>query len=142
MKDIPPHDIENALYWLDFEEWNNIQAELEILFKQDNYLLTGYFGSWKGSLASGKFIREFRYLQKVLSHLEYIRIIDRNGHLIIEGPHHDGSDYYELKRLTKKDTELASYYNFEDEQRKLHTTIMQSNFYSALPNFAKKVYCI
>ena len=141
IKDIPPRDIEKARYWLDFEEWHNIKAELEVLFKQDDYLLTGYFGSWKGDLVGGKFIRDFTDLQKVISHLDYIRIIDRNGHLIIEGSHHDGSDYYELKRLTKKGTELASCYNFEDD-RKLHSTIMQCNFYSALPNFAKKVYCV
>lgn len=141
MKDIPPRDIDNALYWLDLEEWQNIQTELEVLFKQDDYLLIGYFGSWKGRIAGGKFIRHFKELQKAISHLEYIRIIDRNGHLLIEGSHHDGNDCYELKRLTKKGIELASCYNFEDD-RKLHSTIMQCNFYSALPNFAKKVYCV
>ena len=86
-------------------------------------MFTGYFGSWKGDLAGGKFISEFKDLQKVLSHLEYIRIIDRNSHLIIEGSQHDGADCYELKCLTKKGTELANCYNFEDDH-KLHRTIM------------------
>lgn len=141
IKDIPQQDIDNALYWLDMHEWQEIQFELTTLFKQDDYLLTGYFGSWQGDLASGKFIRDFQDLQAALSHLEYIRILDRNGHLIIEGSHHDGNDYYELKRLTKKGRELANCYNFANS-RKLHSTIMQNNFYSALPNFAKRVFCV
>lgn len=35
----------------------------------------------------------------MIQHLDNIKVIDRNGHLIIEGYHHDGSNHYELKRL-------------------------------------------
>lgn len=56
---IPQQNIDNALYWLDMHEWQEIQLELTTLFKQDDYLLTGYFGSWQGNLAGGKFIRDF-----------------------------------------------------------------------------------
>ena len=102
IQDIPAKDSEDALYWLDMQDWEDIKFELTTLFKQDDYLLTGYFGNWKGNLVGGKFIRNFKDLQSVLSHLDSIRILDRNRLLIIEGLHHDSYDRYELKRLPKK----------------------------------------
>ena len=89
----------------------------------------------------GKFITSLSELLSVMRHLEDFRIIDRNGHFIIEGSHHDGSDRYELKKLTRKGYELANN-NYFANTRKLHTTIMKSNLFSALPHFAEKVYCL
>ena len=71
--------------------------------------------------------------------MDYIKITDRNGHLIIEGSHHDGNDRYELKRLTDKGYKYADR-NYFARDRKLHDTIMRCNFYSALPKFAKRIY--
>ena len=53
--------------------------------------------------------------------------------------HHDGSDDYELKRLTHEGYELADR-NYFAHDRQLHNTIMGCNFYSALPRYASKVY--
>lgn len=136
---IPEQRLLEEIDYQDNELWEDIINCFDSLFNDDCYLLTGYFGSWRGKLEGGKFIKSTDDLCDALQHLDYIRIIDRNGHLIIEGSHHDGSDRYELKKLTRKGYELADN-NYFANDRKLHDTIMKTNFYSTLPHFAKALY--
>lgn len=137
--EIPDQRVFDHMSFEDNIAWQNVKDELSCLFQTHCYLLTGYCGTWRGNLAGGQFIHSIDDLMKVINHLDDIRITDRNGHLIIEGSHHDGSDCYELKRLTNKGYLLADSYYFARD-RDLHNTIMKNNFYSALPRFAKRIY--
>lgn len=138
-EDIPDERVFDEMDFQDREQWDDIKTELAILFSKNIYLLTGTCGRWNGPAQGGKFIRSVNDLLSCIDHLDYIRIFDRNGHLYIHGSHHDGSDDYELKRLTGKGCELA-YNNCFAHDRRLHNTIMSSNFYSALPRYAQRVY--
>ena len=138
-QDIPDYRVFREIELQDDMAWNEIKFDLEILFKSDYFLLTGYCGTWHGNMEGGKFINTLPELLSVMQHLDDFRIIDRKGHFIIEGSHHDGSDRYELKRLTHKGYLLADS-NYFAKDRQLHNTIMNTNFYSALPKFAKRIY--
>ena len=140
-EDIPDYRVFREIELEDDIIWEAVKSDLEILFKNGHFLLTGYCGTWRGNMDGGRFINSLSELLSVFQHLDDLRIIDRNGHLIIEGSHHDGTDRYELKRLTHKGYELANAYYFAND-RKLHNTIMKNNFYSGLPHFAEKVYCL
>ncbi len=140
-QDIPDIRVFKEIELQDDMCWNELKFDFEILFKNEYFLLTGYCGTWHGNIEGGKFINSLSELLSVMQHLDDFRIIDRNGHFIIEGSHHDGSDRYELKRLTRKGYELANNYYFAND-RKLHNTIMKNNLYSGLPHFAQKVYCL
>lgn len=140
-QDIPDYRVFREIELLDDMCWNELKFDLQILFKSNCFLLTGYCGTWHGNMEGGKFINSLSELLCVFQHLDDFRIIDRNGHFIIEGSHHDGSDRYELKRLTRKGFGLANN-NYFANDRKLHNTIMKNNFYSGLPHFAQKVYCL
>lgn len=138
-EDIPDERVWDEIDFQDREQWNDVKAELQSLFDKDAYLLTGTCGRWDGPAQGGRFIRSVDDLLSCIDHLDYIRIYDRNSHLYIHGSHHDGSDDYELKRLTHKGYMLA-YNNYFAHDRKLHTAIMTCNIYSALPRYAQKVY--
>lgn len=140
-QDVPDFKVFREIELQDDMCWEEMKFDLEILFKNDYFLLTGYCGTWHGNMEGGKFINSLPELLSVIQHLDDFRIIDRNGHFIIEGSHHDGSDRYELKRLTRKGYELANS-NYFANDRKLHNTIMKNNLYSGLPHFAQKVYCL
>lgn len=99
-QDIPDYRVFREIELQDDIAWDELKFDLEILFKSDYFLLTGYCGTWHGNMEGGKFINTLSELLSVIRHLDDFRIIDRNGHFIIEGSHHDGSDRYELKRLT------------------------------------------
>ena len=105
------------------------------LLQKNDCLLVGVCGRWNGPAEGGKFISNFYDLMSVIGHLDYYKITDCNGHLIIEGYHHDGCDRYEIKQLTNKGYELARSYGF-DTDRKLHKTIMNCNIFSRLPRLA------
>ena len=138
-EEIPDSRIIEEQAYQDGILWNELKDNLESYFGNNYHLLTGYFGSWHGNLEGGNFIRSFKDLLTVIQHLDDIRMIDRNGHFIIEGSHHDGSDRYEVKRLTRKGYELAGSYHFA-KNRNLHHTLMHNNFYTALPHFAQQIY--
>lgn len=137
--DIPDERVFDEIDFQDRELWNDVKAELQSLFDKNVYLLTGTCRRWNGPAQGGKFIRSVNDLLSCIDHLDHIRIYDRNGHLYIHGSHHDGSDDYELKRLTHKGYELADR-NYFAHDRRLHNAIMGCNFYSALPRYASKVY--
>ncbi len=140
-QDIPDYRVFREIELQDDISWDELKFDLEILFRSDYFLLTGYCGTWHGNMEGGKFINTLPELLSVIRHLDDFRIIDRNGHFIIEGSHHDGSDRYELKRLTRKGYELANNNCFANT-KELHNTIMKNNLYSGLPHFAQKVYCL
>ncbi len=140
-EDIPNERVKDEIYYQDCELWEYLADDLEALFGKNVYLLTGTCGRWNGPSQGGKFIRSLNDFTDCIEHLDSVRIFDKNGHLYIHGSHHDGSDDYELKRLTHKGYELAASNHFALD-RHLHTTIMRYNFYSALPKFAQKVYGI
>lgn len=137
--EIPDERVWDEMDLQDREQWSDVTAELSTLFAKDVYLLAGTCGKWYGPVQGGRFIRSIHGFLTCLGHLECVRIYDRNGHFYIHGSHHDGSDDYELKRLTNKGYELADKNQFAKD-RKLHNAIMHCNFYSALPRYAQKVY--
>lgn len=136
---IPDEAVQSEMYEQTCDLWEYALNCLEELFDKGCCLITGQFGSWRGKLDGGKFINNIDEFLDVIDHLDSIKIIDRNGHLIIEGSHHDGSDRYELKKLTRKGYELADK-NYFANDRSLHNTIMKTNFYSALPHVARTLY--
>ena len=105
------------------------------LLKNGYCLLVGTCGRWNGSVRGGKFIASFDDLYNAIQHLDYLRVVDRNGHLFIEGYHHDGSDSYEIKQLTAKGYQYADS-NYFATSRKLHDNIMNCNLFSKLPRLA------
>lgn len=123
---------------MNFQEENDYQYFKELftqLLKSGYCLLTGTCGRWNGPARGGKFIMSFNDFSDTITHLDYFKIIDRGGHLIIEGYHHDGSDSYEIKQLTKKGYEYADR-NYFAHSRELHDKIMNSSVYSKLPKLA------
>lgn len=137
--DIPDERVYDEMDFQDRMQWDDVKYELDTLFKKNVYLLTGTCRRWNGPAQGGRFIHSVDDLLSCIGHLDYLRIYDKGGHLYIHGSHHDGSDDYELKRLTHKGYELADR-NYFAHNRQLHNTIKGCNFYSALPRYASKVY--
>lgn len=139
--DIPDSVVYHEMELTKRSEWDDFMIDLDYIFSTDTYLLTGTCGRWYGPAQGGKFISCTDELLDCIRHLDYIKFYDKDGHFYIKGYHHDGSDSYEMKRLTKKGYEFAGRNYFAQDQE-LHTTIMNCNFYSALPQIAKRLYDI
>ena len=133
--DVPVDMIHDEMNFHEEIDYHYFKDKMKKLLERNDCLLVGVCGRWNGPAEGGKFITSFYDLMSVIGHLDYFKITDCNGHLIIEGYHHDGRDRYELKQLTNKGYELARSYYF-DCDRKLHSTIMNCNIYSRLPRLA------
>ena len=137
--DIPNDRVFDEMAFQDECRWIDFKHEMDRLLEHNAYIMTGTCGRWDGPCSGGTFICSFSDFSDAVRHLDYLEIYDENGHLYIKGSHHDGDDSYELKRLTKKGYDLAES-NYFAHDRKLHTTIMKTNFYSALPRLSKTMY--
>ena len=138
-ENIPDERVYEEIAWRNQYEWDDMKDILRSAFRKGHYIMTGTCGRWDGRYDAGNFINDFEDFQRFISHLDNIKITDVNGHFIVEGYHHDGSDRYELKRLTNKGYEMANN-NYFAHDRKLHTTIMTCNLFSALPRIAQTAY--
>lgn len=133
--DVPVDMIHDEMNFREEIDYLYFKDKMKKLLERNDCLVVGVCGRWNGPAEGGQFITNFYDLMKVIGHLDYFKVTDDNGHLIIEGYHHDGRDRYELKQLTNKGYELARSYYFECS-RKLHATIMNCNIYSRLPRLA------
>ena len=133
--DVPMDMIHDEMNFQEEIDYLYFKDKMKQLLQGNDCLLVGVCGRWNGPAEGGKLISNFYDLMSVIGHLDYYKVTDCNGHLIIEGYHHDGRDRYEIKQLTNKGYKLARSYGF-DADRKLHNTIMNCNIFSRLPRLA------
>lgn len=135
IEEVPDDMVHAEMNYQEEYDYESFKQKFTQLLKAGGCLLVGTCGRWNGPARGGKFILTFNDLRAALQHLDYIKIIDRNGHLYIEGCHHDGSDSYEIKQLTAKGYAYADN-NYFARSQKLHDTIMNCNLFSRLPRLA------
>ena len=120
-------------------EWIELKLYLDELFdKHEMFLIKGVCGRWNGPAERGRFIYSTDELLDFLRHLDNICFYEKKGHFYIEGYHHDGSDSYELKKLTGKGREYADGSLYTPDKI-VHENIMKYNLFSTLPYFSRLV---
>jgi len=142
-----PGDIEytEEMFW-EYQqmEWDDFKMELSNFINKNKHgwILKGTNGTWMGPRPSGTVFFDVEKLSKAWNDCDYVKVIDKGGHLHLQCSHHDGTNYYEIKRLTEKG------YNYWDKMendlfvnpKEVHETIFKSNFLSGLPHYVKNVW--
>ena len=138
-------DITDEMLWdemrfLEEMYWYDISDELKRFFNKGNaWLLTGNIGRWDGNYRGGYIFNTFEEFCKCLEDCDYVEITDNKGHLEIKCSHHDGTNFYEVKRVS--DFGCEWYNNHWDMcEEELHTKMWNNNFMTSLPHFARDVY--
>lgn len=135
----------DEIYMMDHEVWSEELENLKRHFSGGRYLLCGYVGRWNGTFAAGTVFEDFENaFYEAIRDCDYWKIWDENGHLFIKCSHHDGTNLFEIKRVTERGCNLLDKweYDFNDSraEEQIHATIWNNNFYSALPHFAYNMY--
>ena len=133
--------IYEEMYHLEEMYWDDFSYELKHFFDKGNaWLLTGTLGLWDGKCKGGFIFKTFDEFCKCLNDCCYIEITDNKGHLEIKCSHHDGTNHFEIKRISDFGWEWYNNhcYDFYDEE--LHTKMWNNNFMTSLPHFARDVY--
>ena len=135
----------DEIYFMDELNWGDELANLKHHFSGHHYILCGYVGRWNGNFAAGTVFDDFeKAFYEAIRDCDYWSIWDENGHLFIKCSHHDGTNLFEIKRITERGCNLLEKweYDFNDmrTEEQIHETIWNNNFYSALPHFAHNMY--
>lgn len=138
-EDIPDNDIWKELAFMEEIGWEDESCMLRDFFDGAEWILQGTFGLWWGRPRGGFTFDSFEEMTNAWNKCDYIRLYDENGHFYIDAAHHDGTNYYEVKRLTDKGIEYLSNHAYDCEEE-VHDILFSSNFYSALPHYANNVF--
>ena len=131
----------DTMYELERMYWDDISYELKHFFdKGDAWLLTGSIGRWDGNYRGGYIFNTFEEFCKCLKDCDYIEITDNKGHLEVKCSHHDGTNFYEVKRVSDFGCEYFGTHSWELSLEEVFTKMWNNNFMTSLPHFARDVY--
>ena len=139
--DIPDDVVNDTVYGDEEINWDEFKYEFEKFIKDSGYglLMCGSVGCWDGRYDGGSYVKKFDDLYKFWNGCDYIKVWDEGGHLHIKASHHDGTNYAELKILTKHGSEYAEEHYY-DSDREVHEKLWNSTRYTLLPHYAHKVW--
>jgi len=141
-------DIWDEIYFQNSIDYEYVTKEFERFFLNEGntWILHGNFGRWDGKHECGFIFKTWEELMRhePMENCDYIKLYDKEGGLYLECTHHDGTNHYEIKKVTRKGEQLLekweSNYNDERSERQIHNTIINNNFYSEFPYFVEKMY--
>lgn len=120
-------------------DWQDFMEAFEECLKEDYYIATGTCGLWYGRVAGGKVINGINDFYSLLKDCDYIKITDNNGHLMVKCSHHDGTNYYELKKLNCKGVEFYENNDYKYDRKEMCEKLFTSR-YSKLPRLFERIY--
>ena len=128
-------------YYLEEMYWNDFAYELKHFFEKGNaWLLVGTLGLWDGNCEGGYIFNTYDEFLDCLKDCAYVEITDNKGHLEIKCSHHDGTNFYEVKRVSDFGCEWYNNHSWDMYEEELHTKMWNNNFMTSLPHFARDVY--
>ena len=130
------YDVQNFIYADDDFNWYDFENDYKKYFDTHNFVVKASLGRWNGRFDSGKILTGgWSDFCRIIQDYDILEIVDNNGHLEIVGKHHDGTDYLEIRELTRKDDEYANGYHY-DKSEPEDTQAVWNNFHSRLPRLA------
>ena len=124
--------------------WESEEYELEKMFNNgDTYVLRGTCGLWYGTCNAGTIIEKYSDLSKSFGNYDYIKIYDemQGGHGIFTyvGYHHDGTNRFQVRKLTDKGLRYLEKHEGDMSDRELHEKLWRKG-YSVNIDFTNRVY--
>lgn len=122
------------------EDWDNAKRQLEDDFNDSQVLVVGTTGRWDGNFPAGKLCKSIGdALSEALVNCEYQKVWYEKGHLYLEGTHHDGTNTYEVKKVTDKGLDYYDNWNYSQDSRtkgyseqEIHEKMWKSSKYTHL----------
>lgn len=139
-------EITNEMIWdemrfLEEIYWDDFAYELKRFFEKGSaWLLVGTLGLWYGKCRGGYIFHTYDEFLKCLKDCDYWEVVDDKGHLYVNGSHHDGTNHYEIKRVSDFGYEWYDNHSWDMNEEELHTKMWNNNFMTSLPHFARDVY--
>ena len=137
-----PSDDEIWQEWYDQNErdWDDIECEVRYHDERGTYLVIASLGLWNGRFDGGKIISG--RLDEVIRRCfeDYNRVYMEGRNLQISATHHDGTNYFTIKKLTPKGEEYAERHEWDMSDRELHQRLFKDSHYSHCVRFFADLY--
>lgn len=108
-------EITDEIYFCSACDWDSVRAELDKFFdeSENGFIVFGTVERWNGTFAGGEVFKDSSdfWNKNLLKDCDYVKISEQNGHLYITASHHDGTNHYEIKELTRRGAEIFDKYN-------------------------------
>lgn len=129
------------IYSEDNLDWEDVWAELLKAFSNGTYIVFGSIGRWDGRRTGWEVFDNFeKEFYSLVKDCDYIKIYEENNHFHIDCSHHDGSNSYEIKKLTDRGIQYYENwdYSWNDTRSHQEVGLKLIERYSVLPRFFKK----
>ena len=137
-----PSDDEIWQEWYDQNErdWDDIEWEVECHDERGSYLIIASLGLWNGRFDGGKIIDG--YLTEAIRACfeDYNKVYWQDKNLKVEATHHDGTNYFIIKKLTDRGIEFYNNHEWDMDDRTLHQKLFRDAHYSHSVDFFAKLY--
>lgn len=121
---------------------DDIRAEIECHEKNHDsktYVIIGNLGLWYGRVEGGKIIEGlWNSLRQCFE--DYNKIYEENGRLKVTAHHHDGTNFFQIKELTKRGEDFAERHKWDMSDRELHKKLFNDSHYSRNVRMFKELY--
>ena len=137
-----PSDDELWEEWYDQKErdWDDIEGEVKYHDERGSYLIIASLGLWNGRFDGGKIIDG--YLNKVIRACfeDYNKVYWQDKNLKVEATHHDGTNYFIIKKLTDRGIEFYNNHCYDYDDRTMHQKLFKDAHYSHSVDFFARIY--
>lgn len=137
-----PSDDELWEEWYDQKErdWDDIECEVKYHDERGSYLIIASLGLWNGRFDGGKIIDG--YLNKVIRACfeDYNKVYWQDKNLKVEATHHDGTNYFIIKKLTDRGIEFYNNHCYDYDDRTMHQKLFRDAHYSHSVDFFARIY--
>lgn len=116
---------------LDDDWYNYIEMNLINDIEQNYFVCSGTLGLWDGTYEGGGVLKNRKDFMSLLD--GYTIVDDDGGRLLVTSIHHDGTNQFELRRLTKLGREYCNECESVMERRLLVRDLWSDSF-SEIPN--------
>lgn len=142
-------DIYNECFRMSEYAWEDAINELSAFLSEDEtWVMSGKIGAWHGTIAGGitfGWLGTYKNFKTALfaaiEDCDYAEIKDCNGHLYLKCSHHDGTNFFEIKKVR------PCAYHFLEEADEGRCSLRESElhvhlkkYYSTVPNFVHSVW--
>lgn len=132
------YDVDDTDELLSMLEWDETAADLSDFLRGSLWLFTGTIQRWNGQAAGGFIFESMDELYRAWMDCDYFKIYDVYGHLYIDCSHHDGTNHFEIKRITERGEKyIDNHPNMTD--RELHGKLWNNSAYTHLPHYINHI---
>lgn len=131
-----------------WEHWHNqceldlddIEAEVDFYGERGSYLIIASLGLWNGRFDGGRLV-EGTLSEAIKTCFEdYNKVYWQDKNLKVEATHHDGTNYFVIKKLTDRGIEFYNNHEWEMDARTLNEKLFRDAHYSHSVDFFARIY--